>query len=114
MDTLPPAVQSCHDLLLWLIPKINNFPRNQRFTLGERLETGFLIVLENLVQAAYTYQKQPLLSKANTQLAVCRHLWRLCYELKVINMDAYRHGAQLTDNVGRQVGGWLKIQQNRR
>jgi len=30
----PQAVESCHKLLLWLIPHLDAFPRN----LGERLE----------------------------------------------------------------------------
>lgn len=28
--TLPQAVQSCHDLLLWLIPQLDKFPRARR------------------------------------------------------------------------------------
>ncbi len=36
--TVPQAVQSCHKLLLWLIPQLDEFPRLRRFTLGERLE----------------------------------------------------------------------------
>ena len=35
-DNTPHAVQSCHDLLLWLIPLLDKFPRSRRFTLGER------------------------------------------------------------------------------
>ena len=35
----PKAVDDCHQLLLWLIPKIDQFLRLRRFTLGERLET---------------------------------------------------------------------------
>ena len=36
--TVPQAVQSCHELLLWLIPQLDKFPRLRRFTLGERIE----------------------------------------------------------------------------
>ena len=50
----PQAVQACHDLLVWLIPLLDRFPKNRRFTLGERLETGLLKVLELLVAAAYS------------------------------------------------------------
>jgi hypothetical protein len=35
-DDPPQALQSCHDLLLWLIPLLDQFPRSRRFTLGER------------------------------------------------------------------------------
>lgn len=41
----PAAVQQCHDLLHWMIPLLDNFPRNRRFTLGERLESGLLDIL---------------------------------------------------------------------
>ena len=35
MDTkTPQAVESCHGLLLWLIPLLDNFPRNRRFSIG--------------------------------------------------------------------------------
>ncbi|PCJ12000.1 MAG: hypothetical protein COB04_18360 [Gammaproteobacteria bacterium] len=47
----PQAVQDCHLLLEWLIPLLDKFPRNRRFTLGERIESGLLEVLENLIQA---------------------------------------------------------------
>ena len=75
---VPQAVQVCHELLLWLIPLLDKFPKNRRFTLGERLESGLLKVLELLVAAAYSKDKVALLNQANRQLAVCRHLWRLC------------------------------------
>ena len=72
-DRTPQAVQSCHELLLWLIrqplhallyllhpwsrPHLDKFPRTRRFTLGERLEGGLLAVLEHLVEAAYSRDK---------------------------------------------------------
>lgn len=36
--TIPQAVQACHELLSWLIPHLDKFPRARRLTLGERLE----------------------------------------------------------------------------
>ncbi len=54
--SVPQAVQLCHELLLWMIPQLDKFPRVRRFTLGERLENALLEVLELLVEAAYTKQ----------------------------------------------------------
>ena len=76
-NSLPKAVQDCHNLLIWLIPLLDNFSRNRRFTLGERLESGLLEILELLVQAAYIRNKGELLKRANLRLAVVRHLWRI-------------------------------------
>lgn len=107
-ERVPRAVQACHELLAWLIPLLDQFPRVRRFTLGERLETGLLAVLEDLVEAAYNRDRRPALLRANRRLAVCRHLWRLALELKVITLKRYEHGARLMEDLGRQVGGWLK------
>jgi len=63
-SSVPQAVQSCHDLLAWLIPYLNNFSRVRRFTLGERLESSLLNVLETLVEAAYTSNKCNALTRA--------------------------------------------------
>lgn len=104
----PQAIQDCHNLLLWIIPKIDNFPRSRRFTLGSRIENGFLVVLENLIEAAYSRQKKAALQQANRQLEINRHLWRLAYELKLISIKAYEHGSKLINNIGRQIGGWLQ------
>jgi hypothetical protein len=38
--TVPQAVESCHEVLLWLIQQLDKFPRTRRFTLGERIEAS--------------------------------------------------------------------------
>jgi hypothetical protein len=110
-DNLPKVVQDCHDLLTWLIPLLDHFPRNRRFTLGERLENSLLEILELLVEAAYSKTKQQALQRANLRLAVVRHLWRMAHELETIPGKRYAHGAKLMDDLGKQIGGWAKRQQ---
>ena len=73
-NNTPQAVQACHELLLWMIPQLDKFPRSRRYTLGLRLENGLLMVLENLIEATYSQQKQAVLRSANRQLEVNRHL----------------------------------------
>ncbi len=57
-DSTPQAVQACHELLRWLIPQLDKFPRVRRFTLGERLESVILDVLEATIESAYSHNKQ--------------------------------------------------------
>jgi hypothetical protein len=106
--TLPKAVQDCHNLIVWLIPLLDNFPRNRRFTLGGRIESGLLEILECLVEAAYSRNKDQMLTRANLRIAVVRHLWRMAFELKIISSKRYAHGASLLEQLGKQIGGWLK------
>ncbi|MEA3411591.1 MAG: diversity-generating retroelement protein Avd [Pseudomonadota bacterium] len=113
-DSTPQAVQACHQLLLWMIPQLDRFPRARRFTVGDRLETSLLEVLELLVEASYSRDKRAALRRANLRLETARHLWRLAHELQDLSTRRYAHGAALFDDLGRQVGGWLRSQQRER
>ena len=33
-----PIIQKTYDIIKWLIPKIEKFPRTQKFVLGDRIE----------------------------------------------------------------------------
>jgi hypothetical protein len=72
-DRTPRAVQACHELLAWLIPLLDQFPRSRRFTLGERLESGLLVVLEALVEAAYSRDKRAALARVRSKISIARH-----------------------------------------
>ena len=113
-DPTPQALQACHELLLWLIPQLDKFPRVRRFTLGERLEQTLLEVLELTVEASFSRAKQAPLKRANLRLEVAKHLWRFAHELKLISTRRYEYGSQLMDELGRQLGGWLRSVGDRR
>ena len=106
--SLPKAIQDCHDLLAWIIPRLDQFPRLRRFTLGERIETGLLEILERLVEAAYSHNKVQTLTQANLRLDVVRHRWRLSHTLGAIPGKSYGHGAALFEDLGRQIGSWRR------
>ena len=110
-SSTPKAVEAWHQLMEWMIPLLDHFPRTRRHTLAARLENLLLEVLELLIEAAYSRQKSHLLQQANRKLELLRHLWRLCYRLHYINMKRYEHGIKLINEPGRQIGGWLKQQQ---
>lgn len=73
-------------------------------------KSGLLDVLERLVEAAYSRHKEGPLRQANLRLEVVRHVWRMAHELKVVSTRQYEHGAKLIDDLGRQIGGWLRSQ----
>jgi len=107
------AVEGCYQLVLWLIPVLDNLPRRQKFQLGDRLQTTALLVLETLIEAAYTRDRSALLQKANLELEKLRFWIRLAHELQLLDFKRYEHAARLIDDLGRQVGGWLRAQQGR-
>jgi hypothetical protein len=97
-----------HDLLLYLIPELNKFPRDQKFVLGDRIETKLLAVQESCLRAYYGRDKRPHLLEANLQLEITRHLVRLAHGLKLFSHHTYGVISEKVDVVGRMIGGWLK------
>ena len=109
MDT-PPIVQKAYEATLWLIPKAGRFPRTQRFTIGDRIIDNSLDLLEALTAAAYATnaERATLLGQANQRINGLRYLLRLAKDLRLMNTEAYGHGAELLDEVGRMLGGWRR------
>jgi hypothetical protein len=77
------------DLLVYLIPQLNKFPRDQKFVLGDRIETKLLDVQEFCLRAYYSREKRGHLLEANLQLEVARHLVRLANALKLFSNHTY-------------------------
>ena len=101
-------MEDMHALLQWIVPLLDKMPRNRRYTLATRIEEGFLFVLERLLEAAYSSNRQASLRAANLRLEVVRHLWRLCLELRAVSRSGWSHGAGQMLELGRQIGGWQK------
>ena len=107
------ALEGCYQLVLWLIPILDNLPRRQKFQLGDRIETAALDILQTLIEAAYTKERQALLQKANLGLEQLRFWIRLAKDLQLLDFKRYEHAARLIDDLGRQVGGWLRADRGR-
>ncbi|GEM_PF-1608282 len=104
------VIESTHDLILWAVPAIGKFPRHLRFTLGERIEQRLYALLESLIQARFASgpKKVEHLRQANVDIEIARHGVRLAWRLRVLSLKQLEHFARLTDEVGRQVGAWMK------
>ena len=103
-----PALEAMYQFLLWLIPTLEKFPRSQKFQLGDRLQTESLAVLDRLIEATYTRERQSLLRCANLGLEKLRFGMRLAKDLRHLDPKRYEHAARAIDEVGRLVGGWVK------
>ena len=71
------VVQRSYDLALWLIRKVEKFPRSFRFSVGDRIVARSLDLLESLVESAYAADKRALLERATRSVNSLRLLLRL-------------------------------------
>ena len=100
--------QKVYDLILWMYPLINKFPKKQRFVLGQQLENTLLEILKNIIQANQERERLETLKQASIDLDKFRILYRLAKDLKFMSIKQYQFGAEKINEVGKILGGWLK------
>ena len=103
-----PALEAMYRFALWLIPTVENFPRRQKFLLGDRMQATALDVLERLIEATYTRDRRGHLTTANLGIEKLRLLCGLAKDLGHLDERRYEHAARSLDETGRLIGGWRK------
>lgn len=53
-------IPKMYDFILWMIRKVDKFPRSQKFVLGDRIESALLDSLSMLVEAQYSPAREKL------------------------------------------------------
>ena len=102
------VITKTYDLILWSCNHTSQFPRNHRFVLGERIERNLYTLLETLIRAKYTKNRQRLLEEANLTLEILRFQMRLAKDLQCLKVNSYGFAARSIDEIGRLIGGWLR------
>lgn len=109
----PQIIVKTYDLLMYLLPQVAKFPRSERFLLGERLESACFDIMEMLLNACYTSEKSSILNRTNIKLEHARYYVRLCKDLKLINLQKYEVVSKMINEIGVQLGGWMRQQRQR-
>ena len=102
------ALENHYGFLRWLIPVLEQFPRSQKFLLGDRLQQCALDVLDALVEASYNRRPDAALSRANLALEKLRLLLRLAHDLRHLDLRRYEFAVRTLDETGRLLGGWRR------
>lgn len=105
-----PVLQHVYDLILWFTPRLNKFPRDHKFMLGDRLQKSLLELLEGIIRARYRRDRLEILEHLNTELNVLRYQVRLCFDLKLLDERRFEYASGRIDGVGAELGAWIKHQ----
>jgi hypothetical protein len=106
-----PIFTRTFDLLSWLLPVSNHFPRAHRFSFTNRLLNAAFDLREYLEEANLRKGEARLerLKRADEALAKIRLYLRLALRWNWLNQGQYQHVSRMVVEVGRLLGGWQKV-----
>jgi hypothetical protein len=98
------------DLLAWLLPHCERFPKSQRYLVAQRLGDAALDFQEALFHANTQRGESRLahLHEADGCLTTLRLYLRLAYQWGWFTTGQYEHVSRMVEEIGRLLGGWLK------
>jgi len=98
------------DLLTWVLPQCERFPKAQRFVVTQRLQGAALDFQEALFEANARDGAQRLqhLQAADAHLNKVRLYLRLSRQWDWLSAGQYEHASRMVTEVGKLLGGWMK------
>ena len=100
----------CYDLLAWLLPKAERFPKVYRHTITQRTMNAALDFQEAIfdAQSQSGTARQKQLRTADAHLNKLRLYLRLVHQFGWLSHGQYQHVSVMVAELGRLLGGWLK------
>ena len=99
---------------LWHI-YLPNFPKTARYTLGEKIDSLFVEIIENIVIASYLskQEKLPYLKKGLIKLDVLKFFLQVAWEIRALDNKKYIVLSEHLNEIGKMLGGWRKGLENK-
>jgi hypothetical protein len=99
-----------YDLLHWLLPKSQRFPKLYRSTVTQRLMAAALDFQEAILEAQLYQEKIRLrhLRAADVHLSKLRLYLRLIHQWGWLTPGQYEHVSRMVAEIGRLLGGWIR------
>jgi hypothetical protein len=85
-----------------------NFPREFKFTLGERIQDHILELLVSIYKANSAKDKRADILSILEQVQYLNLFIRISFDLKIITTERYAVFIEQTDSISKQAQGWLK------
>lgn len=98
------------DLLNWLFPQCERFPKTQRFVVTQRLQGAALDFQEALFDANARSGEARFqqLQAADAHLNKLRLYLRLAQQWGWLSGGQYEHVSRMVAGIGKLLGGWLR------
>jgi hypothetical protein len=103
-----PIYKVAYDLFKEVTESTRNMPRDFRLSVGGRIRDETLEIVTLIFRANAAADKVPYLSNLLERVDVVDLLLRLAHDMRFISTKQYAAAIALTEQVGKQAGGWRK------
>lgn len=89
---------------------MRHFPKDLRYTLGNKIDLLFIETIEAIFQAAnlIAAEKLPMLRKASSKLDLLKFFLQIAWEIKAIDNKKYQLLSEPLVKIGKMFGGWIR------
>ena len=94
--------QKTYELVMWLYPTVNTFPRKQRLVLSQRIEVTAIRILELSIDFN-DCRTEVNMKKILHELQKLQILLRLCKDLSYLSFKKYEYASSLLDGISDAV-----------
>lgn len=105
-----PVIKSLYELYKHTHKAVSAFPKHEKYSIGEKLETAILESIELITTGNSQPKnfKEPFLLKAGAKTEILKLLFRLAFDCGFINQKQYLKAEENLQEIGRMLGGWIK------
>lgn len=105
-DTLP-IYKATYDVLLRTMHAISHFPREYKYSLGEKIQNEMIELVISIYKANSNHNKREFLSRMQEQIQFIYLLLRISHDMKLMPTEKYAGIVEMIDEVASQAKGWL-------
>ncbi|MDR3559318.1 MAG: four helix bundle protein [Candidatus Pacebacteria bacterium] len=98
--------QRSYDLNLEIYRTTHNFPREYKYSLGQKMKEISAELLDWIVVTNSQKDKTPYFSKIKMQIERLRIQIRVAYDLKIIKSQRLEFLNRIIEEISMQVSGW--------
>ena len=103
-----PIYKQTYDLLLRTMTATKDFPREYKYTLGQKMKDELIDLVILIYRANSAPDKERHIQSIVERVQAIQLIMRLSHDMRILSRRHYAALSEMTDSVARQAQGWLK------
>jgi hypothetical protein len=103
-----PIYKQTYDLLLRTMTATKDFPREYKYTLGQKIKEELIELVVMIYRANSAQDKARHIESILERVQAIQLMMRLSHDMRILSRRHYAALSEMTDSLARQAQGWLK------